>query len=124
MAKVKNRIIIVFLTMITVTAASGCSVPREADEVTDSTMYETLYFTEQPVRESPEWVTELDAAKETDQLIVVAGIDKTTAYVTMHERDKDGKWKQIIATPGFIGKDGLGDANINDALYSDRNIHN
>ena len=110
----KNCVIIVFLTMITSTATSGCSVQREGEH-TDSMKYETLYFTDQPVRESPEWVTELDAAKETDQLIVVAGIDKTTAYVTMHERDKDGKWKQIIATPGFIGKDGLGDANINDA---------
>ena len=32
----------------------------------------------------------------------------------MHEKDKNGDWQQIIATPGFIGLDGLGDANIND----------
>ena len=38
-----------------------------------------------------------------------------TEYVTMHEKNQDGKWQQIIATPGFIGKDGLGAANINDA---------
>ena len=42
---------------------------------------------------------------------MVAGVDKTTAYVTMHKKVK-GEWKQIIATPGFIGLDGLGDANI------------
>ena len=35
---------------------------------------------------SPEWVTKLSAAKYAEQLIVVAGIDKTTAYVTMHEK--------------------------------------
>ncbi len=32
----------------------------------------------------------------------------------MHEKNSDGQWEQIIATPGFIGLDGLGDANIND----------
>jgi len=73
-----------------------------------------LYFTRQDVRESPAWVTKLDAAKDAEQLVVVAGVGKTTAYVTMHEKD-GGTWKQIIATPGFIGRDGLGDANIEDA---------
>lgn len=68
---------------------------------------ETLYFTNQDVKDSPKWVTKLDATKDAEQLIVVAGVDKTTAYVTMHEK-QDGKCKQIIATPGFIGLDGLG----------------
>ena len=73
-----------------------------------------LYFTQQEVRKSPEWVTKLDAAKDAEQLIVVAGIGKTTAVITMHEKNKDGEWEQIISTPGFIGEDGLGEANIND----------
>ena len=73
-----------------------------------------LYFTQQEVRKSPEWVTKLDAAKDAEQLIVVAGIGKTTAVITMHEKNSDGVWEQIISTPGFIGEDGLGDANIND----------
>ena len=33
----------------------------------------------------------------------------------MHERNRNVIWQQIIATPGFIDKDGLRDANINDA---------
>ena len=75
-----------------------------------------LYFTQQAVRPSPAWVTKLDAAKDPGckQMIVVAGVDKSTAYITMHERDAKGNWQQIIATPGFIGLDGLGPANIND----------
>ena len=73
-----------------------------------------LYSSIQKVSESPEWVTSLDAAENAEQLIVVAGVDKTTAYVTMHEKDASGNWKQIIASPGFIGLDGLGDANIHD----------
>ncbi|MBS7263211.1 MAG: L,D-transpeptidase family protein [Eubacteriales bacterium] len=76
---------------------------------------EEPYFVKQERRDSPAWVAALDAAKDADQLIVVAGVDKTTAYITMHEKNAQGKWQQIIATPGFIGKDGLGEANINDA---------
>ena len=38
---------------------------------------------------------------------MVAGIGKTTAYVSMHQKDENGKWKQIITTPGYIGKNGL-----------------
>ena len=60
---------------------------------------------------SPDWVTELDAAKDEKvrQLFVVAGLgmDKTTASVSMHERDEEGEWKQILSTPGFVGKNGL-----------------
>ena len=73
------------------------------------------YFSVQEARDSPEWVTKLDVAKDSDQFIVVAGVDKTTAYITMHEKDSAGKWKQIISTPGFIGKDGLGVANWKEA---------
>lgn len=73
-----------------------------------------LYFTQQEICKSPEWVTKLDAAKDAEQLIVVAGIDKTTAVISMHEKNKDGEWEQLISTPGFVGEDGLGDANIND----------
>ena len=92
-------------------AFAGCG----QDSASGSAETETgLYFTEQEVRESPEWVTKLPAAKEKDtqQLIVVAGVGKTTAYITMHEKNADGKWQQIIATPGFIGKEGLGKARL------------
>ncbi len=59
---------------------------------------------------SPEWVEKLDAAKTSEQLIVVAGVGKTTATISMHEKNSDGDWEQIISTPGFIGQDGLGPA--------------
>ncbi len=58
--------------------------------------------------ESPEWVTKLDAAKSADQLFVVAAHEKTTAWVSLHEKDKDGKWQMVMSTPGYIGKNGLG----------------
>lgn len=57
---------------------------------------------------SPEWVTALPAAAKTEQLIVVGGVGKTTAWISMHEKEKDGRWHQIMTTPGFIGREGLG----------------
>ena len=66
MKALKNCIVIVLITIITITAAAGCSVQKDADENADSDKNDTLYFTDQAVRESPEWVTGLDAAKEAD----------------------------------------------------------
>ncbi len=59
--------------------------------------------------DSPAWVAALPAAQEANQLFVVAamGMDKTTAYITMHQKDETGAWKQILSTPGFVGKNGL-----------------
>lgn len=105
--------------LMCVSAFAGCASNTQSETKTETTAAkntdsDSLYFSKQKVRESPKWVTKLKAAKDSEQLIVVAGVDKTTAYVTMHEKDKNGKWQQIIATPGFIGLDGLGKANIND----------
>lgn len=43
-----------------------------------------------------------------EQIIVVAGIQGTTAWISMHERNSSGEWEMIMTTPGFIGKNGLG----------------
>lgn len=67
------------------------------------------------LEDSPEWITSLDAAQDAEQLFVVAGIRGTTASVSMHEKDADGNWKQILSTPGFIGKKGLGKTREGDA---------
>ena len=105
MKSVKTIIALILTVLMAGSVLAACSGKDAGDD---------LYFSTQEVRKSPKWVTELDAVKDTDQLIVIAGMDKNTAYITMHEKDKNGDWEQIIATPGFIGLDGLGDANIND----------
>ena len=56
---------------------------------------------------SPDWVTNLPQAKTAKQLFVVAGVGKTTAWVSMHEKDADGNWRILMTTPGFLGKEGL-----------------
>ena len=70
-----------------------------------------LYASSHEVVDSPEWVSALPAAQDgsVDQLFIVAamGMDKTTATISMHERDESGTWKQVLSTPGFVGKNGL-----------------
>ena len=57
---------------------------------------------------SPTWIQNLAPAQNARQLFIVAGVGKTTAWVSMHEKDAQGNWQQIMTTPGFIGKEGLG----------------
>ncbi|MCR5567300.1 MAG: hypothetical protein K6F61_10650 [Clostridiales bacterium] len=80
-----------------------------SSEGTLSEQAEGLHVNIQHVTDSPAWVANLPAAQEAGQLFVVAamGMDKTTAYITMHQKDADGNWKQILSTPGFVGKNGL-----------------
>ena len=68
-----------------------------------------LYAAVQRETDSPAWVTMLPQAQDAEQLFVVAamGMDKTTAYITMHQKDENGVWKQILSTPGFVGRNGL-----------------
>ena len=92
---------------------TGCTQQKTENK---STPAATLFSDRHNLGASPEWVTKLDAAKDADQLIVVAGYDKNTDYVSMHEKDSNGKWQKIISSPGLVGLDGLGQANIEDAL--------
>ena len=64
---------------------------------------------------SPEWVGALEAAKEAEQLFIVAGVGDTTALISMHQKDENGVWRQLLSTPGFIGKKGLGKEKEGDA---------
>ena len=89
------------------TAAAVAEQPQGLADQVDVSIHASI----QHETDSPEWVTNLDAAKDesTKQLFVVAGLgmDKTTATISMHQRDEEGNWKQILSTPGFVGKNGL-----------------
>ena len=59
---------------------------------------------------SPAWVGKLEAARDAEQLLVVAAFseDATGAWVSLHEKQTDGSWQMTMTSPGFIGKNGLG----------------
>ena len=60
------------------------------------------------VENSPDWIAALGQEKNAEQLFVVAGVGDRTAWVSLHEKDENGGWKQIMSTPGYIGRFGLG----------------
>ena len=66
---------------------------------------------------SPEWVEKLDAAKDAQQMLIVAAFseDATDAWISLHEKQKDGTWHMVMTTPGFIGKNGIGKTREGDA---------
>ena len=72
---------------------------------------------------SPDWVTKLPQAKTAKQLFVVAGVGKTTAWVSMHEKDADGNWRVLMTTPGFLGKEGMDKTKEGDAKTPNGTFH-
>lgn len=72
------------------------------------------FQTAQAATSSPDWVKNLPEAKNSEQMIVVAGIQGTTAWISMHEKNSAGEWEQIMTTPGFIGQNGLEKVKEND----------
>lgn len=60
------------------------------------------------IEASPDWVKKLSAAQNAKQLFILAGVGQTTAWISLHEKDGLGQWHQLMSTPGFIGKNGLG----------------
>ena len=108
MKKIKKTVSFMALLLAMLLMTSGCSdSPKSGDVVSQDGLHASI----QHESDSPEWVTQLSSAQDeaVTQLFVVAGLDieKTTASISMHQRDKDGNWKQILSTPGYVGLNGL-----------------
>ncbi len=66
-------------------------------------------------QKSPDWIKNLPEAHSANQMLVVAQVgEKTTAWVSMHKKI-NGVWQEIMTTPAFIGKNGLGKTREGDA---------
>ncbi len=109
MGKKKKIFSLIVLLTVSLTM-SACASAREAAPPLKGGA-EKLYASELRVQDSPAWVTALSAAQDetVKQLFVVGGMGEslTTASVSLHERDESGSWKQILSTPGYVGKNGL-----------------
>ena len=118
--KMKNkktlRILAMLVTATVALTLTGCNLAEDLSKIAEQTnsVSETDYDPMNLIAgladqgESPEWVGKMQQASDADQLFVVAAVGKTTAYVSMHQKDENGKWEQIISTPGYIGKNGIG----------------
>ena len=95
-----------FLTLFALLLALLLTGTALAEESPDG-----LHASIQHTADSPACVKSLPSAQDekVTQLFVVAGLgmDKTTATISMHQRDEAGNWKQILSTPGFVGLKGL-----------------
>ena len=111
----KKLFSIALLSIVTAFPFVGCSDDETSTSLQfpDVKVPEAKVFSAEP---SPEWVTKLPEADTAKQLFVVAAYEGTTAWVSMHEKDKSGKWQMIMSTPGFIGKNGLGKTKEGDGM--------
>ncbi len=91
------------LALVSVLMFTGCG-SKTASDASLSTPRELISL---DAEDSPTWVTELDQAANANQLLVVANVGDTTAWVSMHEKDSTGKWKMIMTSPGFVGLNGI-----------------
>lgn len=120
--KTKRVIAIISAAIMLVTALASCGKSESSANDKTETKEQTALFStprerlSQEPQDSPEWVTKLDAAKNAKQLFVVAGYERSTAWISMHEKDANGSWKMIMSTPGFIGKEGLGKTKEGDGM--------
>ena len=88
---------------------AGCAGTKAETAAEGAAATNELHVDIQHVTDSPQWVVELPAARDARQLFVVAGMgmELTTATISLHQRDENGNWKQLLSTPGFVGKNGL-----------------
>ena len=88
---------------------AGCAGTKAETAAEGAAATNELHVDIQHVIDSPQWVVDLPAARDAKQLFVVAGMgmELTTATISLHQRDENGNWKQLLSTPGFVGKNGL-----------------
>lgn len=60
--------------------------------------------------DSPEWVGNLEAVQDADQVLIVAayGQESVGCWVSLHEKKDDGSWHMVMTTPGVLGRSGIG----------------
>lgn len=57
--------------------------------------------------EVKDWVSELEVGAEVNQMIVVSA-NGSRAKVSMHNKDENGEWIQLLETEGYVGRMGIG----------------
>ena len=89
----KIPVLAVFMTGCMLFVA-GCGAKQQSGtsaETKAETKAEAGTVTEAAREDSPEWVAKMKEAENAGQRFVVAGIGETTAYISMHEKDAEGR---------------------------------
>ena len=112
MKKMTGRLLILVLLSMLLTA---CTTNKKIITKTTAATQNTVEVLKEQ-EDSPKWIANLAEQKEAKQIFVVAGVGETTAYISMHEKDSEGNWKEIMTSPGYIGKYGLGKTKEGDGM--------
>ena len=99
--KIKNGISVLIMITLMMSGICGCGANAAARTTIDAS-------TQTMLDDTPEWLADIRQNTDSDQLLIVANYEGTTAWVSLSEKDDSGKWNTIMTTPGFIGKEGLG----------------
>lgn len=112
-----KKSIVLLLALSLVLALTGCGSGTQVQ--TAKAAYSGIDV------ESPEWVSNLEAAEDAQQLFVVAAFaeDATDAWISLHEKQSDGTWHMVMTTPGFIGKNGIGKTKEGDSKTPTGEFH-
>lgn len=83
---------------------SGCGSQEHKEFVN---VEETEYMVDEMSDEQKDWITQLKITEYTNQILVVAA-DGTTAEVSLHTKNENGIWEEVVYTSANIGKNGIG----------------
>lgn len=83
------------------------SVVTELETQVQEMQTETVGEDDLTEEKETSWVADLDVAEMANQIIVVAA-DGSNATVSMHNKEEDGAWTEILNTAGKIGRNGIG----------------
>ena len=76
----------------------------------------SFMFANLAAAQSPQWIQNLPAAKNASQMLVVAAVGRTTAWVSMHEKDADGNITAVHCD--YIPNTKTGEADCNRKVKS------
>lgn len=109
----KNRLLAFLLLIVIALPLCGSASAEAAPEPEIHTPREILGLEPE---DSPDWARRTAEKTGADQVFIIAAHEKTTAWISMHEKDENGEWKMILSTPGFIGRNGLGKTKEGDGM--------
>ena len=114
----KRRLELIIIVLCLMCGLLACGEKKGKDKSSESaeTTENVTFSGKETESPSPEWVAALSQAKDAKQLFVICAHGTSTAWVSMHEKDENGKWKMIMSTPGFIGRNGLGKTKEGDGM--------
>ena len=114
----KRRLELIMIVLCLTCGLLACGEKKGKDKSSESaeTTENVTFSGKETESPSPEWVAALSQAKDAKQLFVICAHGTSTAWVSMHEKDEHGKWKMIMSTPGFIGRNGLGKTKEGDGM--------